>query len=159
MTDYPYYIYPDLLALQKGGLSEVEAMRHKRRIAANVGSEDTLRRILGIDPEEFAHFYPDMVKNPLDTLKTIDSFLTQFGQGEEAGLYQDPLPPQEVQEVQAVQLSPEAKARECIKHRRYEEALEIITSLNLNNPEKSIYFADQIRFLRKLILNESRRKN
>ena len=36
----------------------------------------------------------------------------------------------------------------------YEKALEIILSLSLNFPEKSIYFADQIRFLRKLIVNE-----
>lgn len=49
-------------------------------------------------------------------------------------------------------------ARIMIKNRNYEKALEIITALSLNNPEKSIYFADQIRFLRKLIVNEERKK-
>ncbi len=53
----------------------------------------------------------------------------------------------------------ESFARILIKNRNYEKALEIIQQLNLNNPEKSIYFADQIRFLKKLILNESRKKN
>ena len=36
---------------------------------------------------------------------------------------------------------------------KYEEALVILNELNLNNPKKSIYFADQIRFLEKVIAN------
>lgn len=43
-----------------------------------------------------------------------------------------------------------------IKNGNYEKALEIITQLSLNNPKKNIYFADQIRFLKKLILNKSK---
>lgn len=38
-----------------------------------------------------------------------------------------------------------------IRQHRYEEALEIIKSLYLNFPEKSAYFADQIRYLEKLV--------
>ena len=53
----------------------------------------------------------------------------------------------------------EQDARECIKNRDYQKALEIIMRLHLNNPEKSIYFADQIRFLRKLILNQAKQNN
>ena len=48
----------------------------------------------------------------------------------------------------------ESLAKIYIRQHRYEKALEIILSLSLNFPEKSIYFADQIRFLRKLIVNE-----
>jgi hypothetical protein len=40
-----------------------------------------------------------------------------------------------------------------IKQKRYEKALEIIKALNLKYPEKNIYFADQIRFLEKLIIH------
>ena len=47
----------------------------------------------------------------------------------------------------------ESLAKIYIKQRRYAKALEIIRKLNLNNPEKNIYFADQIRFLEKLIIN------
>ena len=43
-----------------------------------------------------------------------------------------------------------------IKNGNYRKALQIITELSLNNPEKSIYFADQIRFLKKLIINENK---
>lgn len=46
----------------------------------------------------------------------------------------------------------ETLAQIYIKQQKYERALEIIKTLNLNNPKKSAYFADQIRFLRKLIL-------
>ncbi len=45
-------------------------------------------------------------------------------------------------------------AKIFIKQRRYERAFEIINNLSLNNPEKSAYFADQLRFLQKLINNQ-----
>lgn len=48
----------------------------------------------------------------------------------------------------------ESLARIMIKNRNYSKALEIITELSLKNSEKSAYFADQIRFLKKLIIND-----
>ncbi|MBQ8046983.1 MAG: tetratricopeptide repeat protein [Prevotella sp.] len=48
----------------------------------------------------------------------------------------------------------ETFAKIYIKQGRYSKALEIIKRLNLNYPKKNAYFADQIRFLEKLILNE-----
>ena len=47
----------------------------------------------------------------------------------------------------------ESLAKIYIKQRRYSKALEIIKKLSLKYPEKNIYFADQIRFLEKLIIN------
>ncbi|MDD6552717.1 MAG: tetratricopeptide repeat protein [Prevotellaceae bacterium] len=52
----------------------------------------------------------------------------------------------------------ETLARIYIKQGRYSKALEIIRRLNLNYPKKNAYFADQIRFLEKLILNEKVKK-
>ena len=49
-------------------------------------------------------------------------------------------------------------AKIYIKQGSYSRALEIIKRINLNNPKKNAYFADQIRYLEKLILNESRKK-
>jgi len=46
-------------------------------------------------------------------------------------------------------------ARIYVKQGRYSKALEIIKRLNLNYPKKSAYFADQIRFLEKLIINNN----
>lgn len=45
----------------------------------------------------------------------------------------------------------ETLARIYLKQHRYTKALEIIRSLYLNFPNKSIYFADQIRYLEKLV--------
>lgn len=50
----------------------------------------------------------------------------------------------------------ESLAKIYIKTRRYERAYEILNGLSLRFPEKSAYFADQLRFLQKLIINEQR---
>lgn len=47
----------------------------------------------------------------------------------------------------------ETLAQIYIRQEHYSKALEIIKRLNLNNPKKNVYFADQIRFLEKLIIN------
>ncbi len=52
----------------------------------------------------------------------------------------------------------ESLAKFYIKRKRYRQAYEIIEQLNLNYPEKNIYFAPQLRFLAKLIANEEARQ-
>ncbi|MCM1449347.1 MAG: hypothetical protein NC082_03315 [Clostridiales bacterium] len=52
----------------------------------------------------------------------------------------------------------ESLAKIFIKQHNYKRAYEIISSLSLNYPEKSVYFADQLRFLRKLIANQEARE-
>lgn len=47
----------------------------------------------------------------------------------------------------------ETLAKIYIRQRRYSKALEIIKKLSLKYPKKNAYFADQIRFLEKLIIN------
>ena len=49
----------------------------------------------------------------------------------------------------------ESLAKMYIARHKYSQALEIIKELSLKYPKKSIYFADQIRFLTKLVLNET----
>lgn len=201
IEEYPYFIVPAVEALRGGGLSEEEAMRCRRFVAANVGDTKALRLILGIDPEEFSRFYPDMSVATPTTSDTIDSFLSRFGD-RSASLPPDALEIPDVpstdymfQEEEAEQerdatdataaaidsflasgTTPrmarkepaklvvkagesEQKASELIKNRDYQGALEIIQRLSLNNPEKSVYFADQIRFLKKLLLNQARINN
>ena len=48
----------------------------------------------------------------------------------------------------------ESLAKIFIKQGRYRRAHEIISTLSLKYPEKSVYFADQLRFLQKLIINQ-----
>lgn len=47
----------------------------------------------------------------------------------------------------------ETLAKIYVKQQRYSKALEIIEKLSLKYPKKNAYFADQIRFLEKLIIN------
>jgi len=51
----------------------------------------------------------------------------------------------------------ETLARIYIKQGRYSKAMEIIRRLSLAYPKKNAYFADQIRFLEMLIINNSKK--
>ncbi|MDP4277620.1 MAG: hypothetical protein Q8914_08300 [Bacteroidota bacterium] len=61
-------------------------------------------------------------------------------------------PEAEDQPIQEASFS-ETLARIYIKQKRYDRALEIIKTLSLKYPEKNVYFADQIRYLEKLIIH------
>lgn len=60
--------------------------------------------------------------------------------------------------VPQVTIYTETMAQIYVHQRRYSQALEIIKRLNLENPKKNAYFADQIRFLEKLIANNNNKK-
>ena len=53
----------------------------------------------------------------------------------------------------------ETLARIYIKQGRYQKALDIIGRLNEQFPHKNAYFADQMRFLEKLIINNNKKQN
>ena len=172
MNKYPYYIIPDIRALREGkNLRPEQVMMHKRRIAANVGDLCSLRIILGEDPEEFLEFYPDNKKKDLSTFDTIDTFLTTFGSKPESPaaplenketeepVRDEPEKQEEPKKEQKIDETEDKEVAKLVKKGRYREALQIINAMRLNNPEKSAYFADQIRFLKKLILNEAYSKN
>ena len=107
------------------------------------------------------------------TLSLIDSFLSEMSDEQSSDSELSLSPPTEDYFQTEVNLSDEEQIEEeaeteelddsyftetlakiYIKQRRYGKALEIIRKLNLKYPKKSIYFADQIRFLEKLVINE-----
>ena len=156
--NYPYYIVPDVEAYKRLDPDSEEAGKLKRRIVANIGDLPSLRLILGIDPSEFGKFYPDMENNTPSTLDTIDAFLDKFGAKESPGSYipEDTETQFEVSE-KISQSKSENDFKTLVRQRRYREALMLIERQNLKNTEKSIYFAHQIRFLKKLIAIENYR--
>ena len=63
----------------------------------------------------------------------------------------------DAQKEKEVAFGTETLARIYIKQGRYSQALEIIRRISLENPKKNAYFADQIRFLQKLIINNKQK--
>ncbi len=53
----------------------------------------------------------------------------------------------------------EQEVRKFISERNYSEALRILKAINLNNPKKSVYFADQIQYLETILRNKNRNNN
>ena len=100
---------------------------------------------------------------PLAHQETIDKFLAedaaspvkiQFKRANEADKTEDEELPEPLSEsINNDGFFTETLAKIYIKQKKYDKALEIIRKLNLIYPEKSRYFADQIRFLEKLIIN------
>ena len=92
----------------------------------------------------------------------IDQFLYQSGGKIE--LSEEPLSPPENEETPEEESESntlyytETLARIYIQQGKYQRALEIIKHLNLNNSKKNAYFADQMRFLQKLIRNDNAKK-
>lgn len=102
---------------------------------------------------EGAEQIPDKDRHHEDaTTSAIDAFLRAVPPPQPVRQRHQPTPPPE--ESPALT---ESFAKILIKNHNYEKALEIIQDLNLKNPEKSIYFADQIRFLKKLILIKNKK--
>ncbi len=65
-----------------------------------------------------------------------------------------PTPPSTPKPHSDETLLSESLAKIYIKQHRYQRAFEIISNISLKYPEKSVYFADQLRFLQKLIINQ-----
>ncbi|MBQ9357875.1 MAG: tetratricopeptide repeat protein [Prevotella sp.] len=62
------------------------------------------------------------------------------------------------EEAPAEDVNTEAMARIYMKQGNYSRALQIIKQLSLENPKKNAYFADQIRFIEKVIINNKYKK-
>lgn len=82
-----------------------------------------------------------------------------------------PIPKKESEEMEAEPIATEQNegisdkyftetlAKIYVKQGKYSKALEIIQRLYLRDPNKNIYFADQIRYLEKLLINSRNQKN
>ena len=178
---YPYYIVPQVEEYRCLDPNSEEARKLGRIIAANVGDYAALRLILGIDPPEFAKFYPDMETTTPSTMDTIDTFLDKFGgdlpdnltlgtglsgyvleeepEREETDKFENQAEYNLLEDKTDIVNDEDVEGSQdtlsnLIKGKRYETAIQFIENQNLNNPEKSIYFAHQIRFLKKLIAME-----
>ena len=135
---------------------EKEAKKTKRKPTAADAAIDYVSYLL--ETENMAEEQPQKAAPQMKGQALIDSFINN--QSGKIKLQEQPeyFPENDSQTGKATsgneEYYTETLARIYIRQRKYERALYIIQQLNLNNPKKSGYFADQIRFLEKLILNE-----
>ena len=91
-----------------------------------------------------------VVKQPVDK---IPKPVVKIAESEEQDLIEKPM----IIESKPIDVEiSEINAKKLISERKYSQAIEILRALNLNNPKKSVYFADQIRFLEKVISNSKK---
>jgi len=114
-----------------------------------------------------SYFLSDKAENeetpPLQHQEVIDKFLEKEAVSPLKIKLEQTTPEEELLEPLSESINDdsffsETLAKIYIKQKKYDKALEIIRKLNLFYPEKNRYFADQIRFLEKLIINTNKIK-
>lgn len=144
MEKYPYFITPLLTELRQD-LAPERAARIRMMLAANIGDTRVLERLVGVaDPAD--SFYPSEKPEATSTETTIDTFIEKFSK------------PKRRKREEPEQYSME-DVKNLVKNKEYARALCIMEQFYLNNPKKSVYFADQIRYIRKLMFNEQSKNN
>jgi hypothetical protein len=101
----------------------------------------------------------DSSNHPEESLKSLALKLRETRQKAKASIKQDeivsnsssPETSNLMTHTNETTIYSEEMAIALIKQKHYEEALKILHAIRLNIPEKSVYFADQIRFLEKII--------
>lgn len=132
-------------------------------LAANAEKSELLPEIQLIGNDYFAGTQdtsPSPTKTPSKQDHIIDAFLQKTTAA--------PLPVEPIQSTYTLDNEEtddtldddayftETLAKIYIRQKKYEKALEIIKRISLKYPKKNSYFADQIRFLEKLIVNVKR---
>ncbi len=134
---------------------EGEEAGHKRKPTPADAAVDYVSYLLEIESED-EHLKTEQAPH-LKGQNLIDSFIEKNGDGRiqfnDTVEFHPDLEDENQEEASDEGYFTETLAKIYIKQGRYEQAIEIIKRLNLNYPKKNSYFADQLRFLEKLILN------
>ena len=158
---YPYYIVPEIEEYQYLDPNSVKARKLRRIIYVNIGDREVLKNLLGDDSDESNGKYDSVYSSQDSSMATIDSFLSKFGG--KLGPLGYMAEEEKISSQGDALVKEEAKKEinslgELIKEGRIKEAIQLIERQKLINPEKSIYFAHQMSFLRKLEAIENYRK-
>ena len=135
----------------------------------SVPEEKPQRRPRSIDATQdyMAYLLQNQKDDPVPVAQTvspmpgddlIQHFIDQQSDGRRIQLNNDPEQPLQTPDLETSNDTDESYftetlARIYIKQGKFDKAIEIIRKLSLKNPKKNRYFADQIRFLEKLIIN------
>jgi len=115
-----------------------------------------------IDEEEFEPEDFESTDETDDSFDLIDQFLTADQQGQlfvpQAEISAETTPDTDPTKIREKAFLTESLAKLYVKQHKFEQALAIFSSLNLENSKKNSYFADQIRYLEKVIAIETEKK-
>lgn len=166
VKQYPYFSQARVLWLRSALLATGGSVREEELEAAALQVND-LRQL-------FFYLYPEMLLSAEPTgfqrserytgsyFDILDAANAEGGETNEslrkiAQRLKESRSMMQKSEPPAVQLTEteemEQQVSRLIQDANYRGAIEILKQLNLINPKKSIYFADQIRFLEKIIEN------
>lgn len=158
--NYPYYIVPDVEKYKNLPSNSEEAKQLALKISVNIGDPEVLKRILGERVENQGNSEVSAPKS----FDTITAFLDKFGTDVPAAGYMQTaiqedvdVPSDNTSQAVVTAGHREETLAELMKAHKYEEALKFIEHKNLNNTQKNIYFAHQMRFIKKLIALEKRK--
>ncbi len=137
-----FYLYPDMK------LEESVELSRKEKYS---GSYFDFLEMAGPEKENSLKSLAEKLKNARNSLK--DTFKSELPAQEPKKVTVPVVDYFKIEESNAdnILVDSEEQIREMIKMKKYQEALDSMKRLNLNNPKKSVYFADQIRFLEKVI--------
>ena len=140
--------------------AKTDTRKPKRKPTPADAAVDYVAYLMDIEPDGGQEMPGEMPKMFGQDL--IDSFINDDKGGfqlREVPEYRPEPQPEPSEEENGVESEyfTETLARIYIKQGRYSKALEIIQRLSLQIPKKNAYFADQIRFLEKLIVNSNKK--
>lgn len=131
---------------------------------------DHQETIPSFDPDQIKPYNDDILTDDElfdgqedDTLSLIDSFLEEEKQGTlfvpQPQKMLDEMPETEPEKIKEKAFLTESLAKLYVKQHKFEQALAIFSSLNLEYSKKNSYFADQIRYLEKVIELQKEKNN
>ena len=122
-----------------------------RKVAVDA-TQDYISYLMQTNPDE-----EEILADETGDLEVIDNFLKNknkhFVIRDDADVNSDESQPEDEQKAHNNEILTETLAQIYIKQGKFEKAIEIIGRLSLIYPKKNRYFADQIRFLEKIIIN------
>ena len=139
---------------------KTEEKGNRRKPTATDATVDYMAYLLAADFEEETN-KEESKKPEMKGQELIDTFIEGGGFELQEKLEYKPeisSEPEDSEQLPGDEYLTETLAGVYIKQGRYLKALEIIKRLNLIFPKKNAYFADQIRFLEKLIVNSGQKK-
>ena len=160
---YPYCAtFTILYAKNLWNVNDLRFKAFVQKAALSTYHRDVLQQLMAIPavavndeptPYQLAELPEEEPIKPLKQQDLIDKFIASNPKIHLSDKFEYEEPQNLTQNEVSESVFTESLAKIYIKQGQYEKALHIFEKLNLKYPEKNTYFADQIRFLTKIIQN------